>query len=77
VRRPPAAARPAFAELTGRELEVLRLIGLGLSNSEIAGELVISLPTVKTHVRHLLGKLGLRDRVQAVVAAHRAGLVDP
>jgi DNA-binding NarL/FixJ family response regulator len=77
VQRPPLrpSALPGLAELTPREVEILRLIGLGRSNGEIAAELFISLATVKTHVRHVLGKLGLRDRVHAVVAAHRCGLV--
>jgi DNA-binding NarL/FixJ family response regulator len=76
VDRPPAAvSRPGtLAELSERELEVLRLIGRGMSNAEIAEELVISLATVKTHVRHVLQKLRLRDRVQAVVVAYEAGL---
>jgi len=76
VARPPARATPGLAELTPRELEVLRLIGRGMSNPEIAAELVVSMPTVKTHVRHILQKLDLRDRVQAVVTAYEAGLVD-
>ena len=63
------------SELSERELEVFKLIGRGLSNAEIAAELVISIATVKTHVRHVLAKLRLRDRVQAVGAAHEAGLV--
>jgi DNA-binding NarL/FixJ family response regulator len=76
VRRPPAAVGrpPQLEALSDRELEVLRLIGAGRSNPEIADELVISLATVKSHVRHILAKLALRDRVQAVVLAHECGL---
>ncbi|MCB0893833.1 MAG: response regulator transcription factor [Nocardioides sp.] len=73
--RPPATVPPpGFEELSDREREVLALIGAGRSNTEIAAELVISMATVKTHVRHVFAKLGLRDRAQAVVAARDAGL---
>jgi DNA-binding NarL/FixJ family response regulator len=74
----PAPGRPAgLGELSERELEVLRMMGRGLSNGEIAEALVISPATVKTHVRHVLAKLTLRDRVQAVVLAYESGLVAP
>jgi DNA-binding NarL/FixJ family response regulator len=77
-RPPPAVGRPPELDsLSERELEILRLIGRGQSNREIADELVISLATVKTHVRHVLAKLDLRDRVQAVVLAYESGLVQP
>jgi DNA-binding NarL/FixJ family response regulator len=75
--RIPRPERPAkLDELTERELEVFRLIARGLSNAEIGQELYISDTTVKTHITHILQKLDLRDRVQAVVLAHEAGLFD-
>jgi len=75
--RNPRPERPkGLDELTGRELEILRLIANGLSNAEIGAELYISEATVKTHVTHVLQKLDLRDRVQAVVLAYQTGLFE-
>ena len=79
TRRPEPQRRPAPArpEITEREREVLTLIGLGLSNTEITAQLHVSLSTAKTHVGRLLMKLGARDRAQLVIAAYDHGLVGP
>jgi DNA-binding NarL/FixJ family response regulator len=76
TRIPRAAPPKEFGELTEREHEILRLIATGLSNAEIGHKVYISETTVKTHVTHILQKLGLRDRVQAVVLAYQTGLFD-
>ncbi len=76
TRIPRPTPPKALDDLSERETEVFRLIARGLSNGEIAQELFISETTVKTHVTHILSKLGLRDRVQAVVLAYQAGLVE-
>ena len=78
VRRSPRAQpSPALDALTGREREVLQLVARGLANSEIAARLFISEATIRTHIGHVLTKLGLRDRVQAVIYAYETGMLQP
>jgi len=75
--RRPRQAPPGLADLTGRELEIFRLIAAGLTNAEIAARLYLSTTTIKTHVARILDKLQIRDRVQAVVLAYESGIISP
>ena len=77
TRVPQTPPPPRLDELTERERDVFRLIARRFSNAEIGRELYISDATVKTHITHILQKLDLRDRVQAVVLAYQAGIFDP
>jgi DNA-binding NarL/FixJ family response regulator len=77
TRPPQRAPSSELSRLTTREVQVLRLMAKGLSNPEIARELVVSDATAKTHVSNVLSKLGLRDRVQGVVYAYENGIVEP
>ena len=78
ARRPPSREQPAaLVDLTPRELEVLRLVARGLSNGDIARQLVVGDATVKTHVARIFAKLDLHDRAQAVVLAYESGLIQP
>jgi DNA-binding NarL/FixJ family response regulator len=74
---PGSSVPPGLADLTPRELEVLRLVARGLTNSEIGAELFLGETTVKSHVGHIFAKLSIRDRVQAVVTAYECGLIRP
>jgi DNA-binding NarL/FixJ family response regulator len=75
--RSAANAAPGIEDLTPRELEVFGLLATGMTNTEIATQLIVAETTIKTHVTHILMKLGARDRVQAVVLAYEAGIVTP
>ena len=75
--RVSAVGQPQLESLTARELEVLRLVGMALTNAQIAARFVLSEATVKTHVKHVMSKLGLNSRAQAVVVAYETGLVVP